>query len=345
MRWCWSLLTLFLIANAGLAQEATREILKSAPPEVITEPIAQAAPDNGATPLFPGQGSAATWTDRLAGNHNFDNFIGFMSNPLFNIDPRAVTELYPLTGASWTSTIPALPSGNIWIPPIAGLNVALSERLCLGVNQGGYAVTNFDGNRPGLFRDRFGIIHDRRQFAGQHEGWLNLGGFVQYTVIEDVPSQFLLTSGLRWEAPMGSKAVFQGIGPAHLAPYVTVGKELGDFHVLANLGFDFPTGSGHSTLFYGCVHLDRQMFGWLYPLVEFNWVQHTSHVDVDLPTRHGFVDLGNFTSTGNLVSLAVGANAVLIKNKLEFGGVYTTSIATQHDFNFNGFLVKMVLRY
>jgi hypothetical protein len=43
--------------------------------------------------------------------------------------------------------------------------------------------------------------------------------------------------------------------------------------------------------------------------------------------------------------MAAGANAVLIPERLEVGAVYTTSIATQRDFNVNGLLVKMVLRY
>src|SRR5262249_12558616 len=143
--------------------------------------------------------------DGLAGTHDFDNFIGFMSNPLFNIDPRAVTELYPLTGATWVSPIPALPSGNIWIPPIAGLTVALSDRLAVGLNQGGYATADFNGDRHGLYRDRFGVLHDRAGFAGDHEGWLNLGFFAQYTLLEDVPGQSLVTVGLRVEVPSGTK--------------------------------------------------------------------------------------------------------------------------------------------
>ena len=59
----------------------------------------------------------------------------------------------------------------------------------------------------------------------------------------------------------------------------------------------------------------------------------------------GLLDFGNFESSGNIVSLAAWANAVLVPEKLEIGAVYTTSIATQHDFGFNGLLVKMTLRY
>src|SRR5262245_36804500 len=59
-----------------------------------------------------------------------------------------------------------------------------------------------------------------------------------------------------------------------------------------------------------------------------------------LPTRRGYIDLDNFSASGNILTLAVGFNAVLVPNKLEFGVVYSTPIATQRDYNFNGLLVK-----
>jgi hypothetical protein len=338
---------LLAVGSIGLGQEPEKAPGEPAAPVFASRSFADTTP-----PEYHSGALAACEEEKhqngfLAGTHDFDHFIGFMSNPLFNIDPRAVTELLPVTGFTWFEASRSLPNGNLWLVPGAAMTVALSERLALGINQGGFAVANFDNNRPGLFRDRFGRLVNRTDFSGQREGWLNLGGFVQYTVIENVPNQSLVTTGLRWEAPIGSKAVFQGIGPAHLAPYVTAGKEFGEFHVLANLGYEFPAGSdkGGTDIFYGCLHLDRRVFGWLYPLVEFNWVYHTSTVDADLPLREGFINFGSFSSTGNLVTLGVGADAVLIPSKLEVGAVYTTSIAAQHDFGFNGFLLRMVVRY
>ena len=41
-------------------------------------------------------------------------------------------------------------------------------------------------------------------------GWLDIGGYFQYTVIRDVPNQFLATVGLGWTGPSGSSAVFEG---------------------------------------------------------------------------------------------------------------------------------------
>jgi hypothetical protein len=282
----------------------------------------------------------------LTGNRNFPNFIGFMSNPVQNIDPRAVTELWPVFGNSWVSAVPAVPKGQFQVYG-AGLYLALSERLSIGLTQGGYAATEFSRTQVGPFLDNTGRLRDRREFGGDREGWLNLGGFVQYTLIEDVPRQFLLTTGLRWEAPSGSSSVFQGQGPAHLAPYATVGKELGNFHILATAGYEFPAESGNSNtdFFNFNLHVDRKMIGWLYPLVEFNLNVYPGTAPFDLPTRRGYIDLNNFSASGNILTLAAGFNAVLIPSKLEFGAVYTTPIATQRDFNFNGLLVKMVYRY
>jgi hypothetical protein len=315
---------------------------------VPTTPVFIPAESSGThLDLAVSDGSGGSPEGRFAGNHNFRNFIGFMSNPLQSIDPRAVTAIYPIFASAWTSTVPPIPSGDFQLYGPA-LTVALSDRLAVGVNQGGYAAVHLSRNElnqlarldpQGRFRDI--------EAGGDRTGFLNLGGFAQYTFIQDVPEQFLVTGGLRWEAPCGSHEVFQGHGPAHLAPYLTAGKELGDFHVLATTGYQFPAGPGNDStnLFYANLHLDRRILGWLYPLVEFNWTYHVTRVDFGLPAARGFVDFNNFESTGNILTLAAGANAVLVPERLEIGAVYTTSIATQRNFDFNGLLVKMVLRY
>lgn len=45
------------------------------------------------------------------------------------------------------------------------------------------------------------------------------------------------------------------------------------------------------------------------------------------------------------MTLAVGGNAVLVQDRLEIGAVYTTPITAPRDIDFNGLLVKMILRY
>jgi hypothetical protein len=135
----------------------------------------------------------------LTGDRGFPNFIGFISNPQQNIDPRALTEIWPVFGSSWVSTSIFLPSGDLQVYG-AGLYLALSERLSIGMNQGGYVISQF--NRSGLLTGK--------NTTTSRDGWVNLGGFLQYELIRDVENQCLLTGGLRWEAPTGESSVFQG---------------------------------------------------------------------------------------------------------------------------------------
>jgi len=262
MKWHYSLLICILLTSTTLAQGTPPKPVDHSSPAPITAGIPESAISQTCPALFPPACVHDNGNGFLTGNHNFDQFINFMSNPVFSIDPRAVTELWPIFGSTWTSTIPALPSANIWIPGDVGIYVALSERLSVGVNQGGYMIADFSKGQAGQFLDRFGRLQDRRQFEGQREGWLDLGGFGQYTLIQNPEDQFLVTAGLRWTAPIGSKAIFQGNGPANLAPYLTFGKGFGDIHVLATGGYQFPAGSGNRTanLCYANLHLGRQLF-------------------------------------------------------------------------------------
>jgi hypothetical protein len=282
----------------------------------------------------------------LNGTQAFDHFIGFISNPTYNIDPRALSELYPVFASGWASgNGPLLPNANAQIYG-AGLTVALSDRLAIGLNQGGYGVININSNLASALAAR-GLPVPNRDLAGQREGWLNLGGFVQYTFIADAEQKFLLSGGLRWEAPSGTEQLFQGgANPAYLAPYFSAGKEFGCWHVLAVGGFEFPTGEGTATAdtWYLSLHIDRQI-GWFYPLVEFNGEYHNKTVNPDLPIFHNVLNLGGFDSSGNILTVSVGANAVIVPSRLEFGAVYTRPITAQEHFDFNGMLAKMVIRF
>jgi hypothetical protein len=353
MRWHWSLLVLVLVVSRSAAQVAPAPPAPSAPlfsPSELTDYASclgggQEAPDNS--------------SGFLTGNHNFPNFINFISNPLMSIDPRAVTAIYPIFGNEWVKGPPALPDGDFQIYGPA-LTVALSDRFAIGLNQGGYAVAAFSHDQRTrlvnlLNKDpRFATLRPDLEnrllnlaTGSSPDGFLNLGGFAQYTLIQDVPDQFLLTAGIRLEVPCGSNEVLQGYGPTEMAGYLTAGKEFGKFHVLATTGYEFPiaAGSDNTNCFYANLHLDRQCFGWLYPLVELNGIYQTRSVSLGVDTRRGFIDFDNFDSTGNVLSLATGVNAVFVKEKVEFGAVYTTTLATQGNFNANGLLLKMTLRY
>jgi hypothetical protein len=342
MKWSCGSLAVLVLGCTALAQEAAPQT--AAPENPILSTDVMPGPSHA---LFPADSPAGAAGGPLSGNHNFPNFINWLSNPLQNIDPRSMTAIYPLFGSAWFGTIPPVPDGDMQVYGPA-ITVALSERLAVCLNQGGYADMHLSRNQSEFLRQfdplgQFGNV----EAGGHRTGWLNMGGFVQYTVIEDCADQFLLTAGLRWEAPWGSHAVFQGYAPWHLAPYLTAGKEFGEFHVLATAGYQFPAGSGEFTtnLFYVNIHLDRRCFGWLYPVVEFNSVYQTKSANFGQITRRGVLGLGDIEFESSAVSLAAGANAVLVPERLEIGAVYTTVIGSTHDIDLSGLLVKMTLRF
>jgi len=308
-----------LFASVGIAQPPSTPI--ESQPLVVT-PLSQSLPSGDEYRFNDFIDSSA---GRRASDNAFPGFIGFVSDSFQSIEPRAVTQIFPVFGSSWISPGHIFPNGDVQAYG-AGLQVALGERFSFGLNQGGYITSQFRENR---------------------DGWLNLGGFAQYMVVRDVCNQFFVTAGIRWIAPSGEAEVFQGTGPANLAPYLTLGKEFGEFHVLATTGYEFPVGGGSapSHNYYANFHLDRRFAGWLYPLVEVNCSHTTTNVALPDGLSRGFFDFGSFETDGTMVTLAVGANAVLVQNRLEFGAVYTTPITAPRDIDFNGLVMKMILRF
>jgi hypothetical protein len=308
VKWSSSLLLALCLSSAVLAQDGPPASVPAGDPAphwgglCCTDAAANACCDDGGF---------------LKSDRGFPGFIGFVSNPTRAFDPRSLTQIWPLFGSEWVEAFPPLPSGDLQVYG-PGLSVALTERLCVGLSNGGYMVSHF---------------------AKTREGWANLAGFTQYTLIRDVEDQFLLTA---------SGAVSQGKGPAYLAPYLTAGKEFGKFHVLFTTGYNFALDDSTTRTtdtYYASLHLDRCVFGWLYPLVEFNGDWATNSFDRNLRERIGFINFDRFDNAGSYITVAPGVNAVLIRDRLEFGGIYETPIWSEHGLHFNTLLLKMVLRF
>ena len=314
-----SFLALVLLSTSVQGQTLPDATLLPPPPGPWQLP----APPSGAVC------SAPTGLDNgfLTGNHNFPNFINFISSPIQNIDPRAVTALYPIFESAGRRRSRPCPMAtcSVWRGRDGGPIGPPGSRPEPGrLRRHAPEPRPTDAHHQRSPLPEPPCRHPARLFdiaaGGERDGLLNLGGFAQYTFIEDVPNQFLLTGGLRLEVPCGAHEVFQGYGPAEMSTYLTAGKEFGKYHVLGTVGYEFPIGPGsdNEQFFYANFHFDRQLFGWLYPLVEFNCLDHTVSVgrNFELPTRRGFADFNDFSATGNSVFLSAGANAVIVPEAL-----------------------------
>src|SRR5262245_34666343 len=126
----WAILGLVLLCSTAAAQEH--------PPAASAPAVGASVPGDlaGVSPVM--LTDDCSTGGRFVGNHAFPDFIGFISSPAQNIDPRAVTEIYPLFASFWTKEIGPLPASDFQLYG-AGLTVALSDRLAVGLNQGGFA--------------------------------------------------------------------------------------------------------------------------------------------------------------------------------------------------------------
>src|SRR4051812_46738081 len=114
MKWVSTLLALLTVAHAATAQS----------------PI-----------LFPDDPAPAAG---YTADHRFPNFIGFLSDPTHSIDPRSLNQIWPVFLGNRVSPAAPFPAGDLQVYG-AGFNLALSDRLSIVANQGGYATSHFGG--------------------------------------------------------------------------------------------------------------------------------------------------------------------------------------------------------
>ncbi len=267
----------------------------------------------------------------LESDRCFPRFIGPISNPILSKDPRSTTEARFLTINNIIDPNHPFGGGNFQVLGLE-FRVALTERLTLLADKDGYAIFH-----PGT--------------ADHTEGWLNINAGLRYLLIRDVENQFLLSAGFTYEPRTGESAVFQGQGDGVMSVFTTAGKEFGETtHFLGTLGYQFPFDDDvNSSFFYTSLHLDRQLLGWLYPLLELNWFHYTSGGDRGLPPAlgegDGLINLGTSGVAGNdLVTLAVGLKAMLNRH-LETGAAWEVPLSNRKDLIDNRLTFEIILRY
>ena len=262
----------------------------------------------------------------------FPGFVGPISNPVYSKDPRSLTEVRLLFVNDWIpNQNPAFNGGNFQVYGMQA-RVALTERLSLIADKDGYAVINPDG-------------------ADESDGWLNIAGGLKYLLIRDVENQFLFSVGSMYEFQSGEAEVFQGQGSGLISLFGTAGKQFGEStHFLATAGQILPTDRRfNSSYFYMDLHLDYELWGWLYPLVELNWFHYTSGGNWGIPSvvgeGDGLINIGTSGVTGNdLVTTAVGAK-VRLNEHAELGVAWEAPISNRKDLIQHRLLCELILRY
>lgn len=263
----------------------------------------------------------------------FPGFVAPISNPVLAKDPRSNTEVRFLFLNNWFPNRYPLGADSA---QLYGLQVrlALTERLT-------------------FIADKDGLVHlGSGNGAPAQTGWANVAAGLKYTFYRDVENQFLMAAGLMFEPQTGESKVFQGHGDGLFTGFLAAGKEFGECnHAIVNLGYQLPVdGSENSSFWYASLHLDRQMLGWLYPLVELNWFHYTSDGSRGIPVEFGEGDgLINLGTTGvdgrDIVTGVVGVKALLLDGHVETGVAYERALSPQRDLIGDRVLFELILRY
>ncbi|QJW99202.1 hypothetical protein [Frigoriglobus tundricola] len=262
-------------------------------------------------------------------DHAFDGFVGPVSNAVLNKDPRSNSYARFLFINNNVPGANALGGGNIQVYALQ-LNLALTERLS-------------------IIADKDGLAHLAVKNAPSQTGFLNLAAGLKYTFYRNVETQTIAAAGIMYEIPTGEQKVFQDQGSGSFVPFVTFGKQFGNYwHYLQTTGYYIPVQSSQGSSFiYNSFHIDRQI-GWFYPLAELNWFWYTSggnRIPPSVGEGDGLLNLGTQGQSGaHLVSAAFGAKAVLSKNVI-LGAVFEVPISNRHDILNQRITVDMILRY
>lgn len=319
------LLTLGVLVGLGMGELD--------PPQAITQPAAEAKP--AATYHFAPEHGCNLFNDcstrkPFESDHEFDTFIGPITNPILAKDPRSNTYL---RGLFINNNLPgdhALGGGSAQIYALQA-NVALTERLSLIADKDGLARI-----------DTAGGVNET--------GWLNLAAGLKYTFLRDVENQTLAAAGFLFEVPTGGANVFQNHGSGTLTGFLTAGQRLGEtIHVLNTVGYQQAMNTNfNSSFIYNSFHIDKAFGGWFYPLAElnvFHWTGSGDRLPPFVGEGDGLLNLGTQGVSGNtLVTLAFGAKAKLNCN-LEFGAAYEFPISDRKDIMENRLVTELIIRY
>jgi hypothetical protein len=322
------------IALGSLLTAAGEKAAAQAAPTVnpVLAPTAPVTFDSNGPPVtFDSSAPSSAERNLFESDRAFPGFIGPITNPVLTKDPRSLTEARGLFINNQIDPANPFGPGDFQVAAMQ-VRVALTDRLTFVADKDGYAWIHPNG--------------------GAHtDGWLDINAGLKYTLIRDEEHQFLVTIGGTWEPQTGAAKVFQNNGSGVFTIFGVVGKEFGGCnHVLVNAGYQFPADTTfNSSFFYAQLHLDRQMFGWLYPLVELNWFHYTGSGDHGLPPSvgelDGLINLGTSGVAGNDLVTAAAGLKFRLGDHAETGFAFEVPISSRHDFLNNRLTAELILRY
>lgn len=298
-----------------------------------SHPALEPHPDTCATGCLTTPGTWLTGLDHwfLPSDHQFDDFVSPLSNPVYFEDPRTLTELrfiylrqkVPLTAVGGEVQVFAMQA-----------RAALTDRLSIIATKDGFITSS----NP--------LIED---------GWADVNVGLKYNLLTDPDAGRILSGGLTYEIPLGSTRTLQGNGDGVFHPFLTGGLRIGNGHLMSATGLLLPADpAAESRVGYWSNHLDGRIgqshFFWVGELNWYHWLgagQQTSVKGIPVTGLEGgdLFNLGLAGVSGNdIVTAAVGLR-YKPSGHLELGLAWEAPLTERRDLLDNRLTVDCILRY
>ncbi len=249
-----------------------------------------------------------------------------MTNPVFFEDPRNVTEARFIF---LNHHVPSeLTGGNVQLYALQ-LRASLTDRLSFIATKDGYIVS---------------------QSPLLDDGWADVAAGLKYNVIQDCPSQTLLSVGATYEIPMGTSRALQGNGDGEVHLFATGGTELFPHaHYVTGSGFRLPIDHNEeSQVWYWSNHIDYEIGDTgLYLLGETNWYHWMRSGNAIMAPFEGgdLFNLGSNDVTNNdIVTGALGIKYKPSRN-MELGLAYEIPLTDRRDVLHDRLTFDWIIRY
>jgi hypothetical protein len=256
----------------------------------------------------------------------FNDFISPMTNPVFFEDPRTLSEVRFIF---LHHNLPAALGGHSAQAYAMQVRAALTKRLSVIATKDGFVYSQSPLLEP---------------------GYLDIAAGLKYNLYRDAYNGRLLSVGMTFEAPTGSKKSLQGNGNGEFHFFTTGGTRIGEkSHWISATGLREPADTTlENRMWYWSNHFDRQIGDRpLYAFTEINWYHYSKDGTAFPAPVHGG-DIFNLGSTGvagdNLVTQAIGLKAKPRSNQ-EVGVAYEFPLSPLEGLMRNRLTADWIIRY
>ena len=231
-----------------------------------------------------------------------DQMISPVSHPVTFEDPRHSTELRPIFAYHEIDEDFVTGGGHAEVYALQA-RLKLTDDLSLIATKDGY------------------VVLDPKAVVPRDSGFADVAVGAKYSVYRTDTA--IVTTGLRYEAPVGDENLFQGLEDGAVNPFISTGYVLGDVNLMAGTGLRAAISDADSSFWDVDLHADIKL-GDFYPLLEVNLI-HPYQSGDRLPIADEGEDFFNFGASNaagkNILTMAAGARYRL-SEAVDVGAAY-----------------------